>query len=75
MQDAKYIAKNLNFEKEILEKVKKLGIKNFTNFVRTAVADKIREMELQSLKEHYQSDEMTEVMTDFDCASNDGLWS
>ena len=75
MQDAKYIAKNLNFEKEILEKVKKLGIKNFTNFVRTAVADKIREMELQSLKEHYQSDEMTEVMADFDCASNDGLWS
>jgi hypothetical protein len=73
MQDVKYIAKNLNFEKEVLEKVKKLGIKNFTNFVRAAVADKIREMELQSLKEHYQSDEMKEVMDDFDCASSDGL--
>ena len=71
--NAKYVAKNLNFEVTVLEQIKKLGVKNFTSFVRSAVADKIREIELQELKEHYQSDEMREVMDDFDCVSGDGL--
>ena len=73
MYENKYVAKNLNFEAGILEQIKKLGIKNFTEFVRSAVADKIREVQLESLKEYYESDEMKEVAEDFDCTSGDGL--
>ena len=73
MDNTKYVAKSLNFDVTTIKRVKSLGIKNFTDFVRSAVADKIRDMELQSLKEHYKSSEMEEVMTDFDCTSEDGL--
>ena len=67
------VAKSLNFDEATIQRVKSLGVKNFTDFVRSAVADKIRDMELQSLKEHYQSVEIEEVMNDFDCTSDDGL--
>jgi hypothetical protein len=73
LNQKEYVLKNFNFDKEVLELIKKLGIKNLSDFVRSAVDDKIREMQLQSLKERYQSEDMAEMADDFDCTTGDGL--
>ncbi|HNZ53286.1 MAG TPA: hypothetical protein PLW37_00075 [bacterium] len=73
LNQKEYVLKNFNFDKEVLELIKKLGVRNLSDFVRSAVDDKIREMQLQSLKERYQSEDMAEMTDDFDCTTGDGL--
>jgi hypothetical protein len=73
LNQKEYVLKNFNFDKEVLELIKILGVKNLSDFVRSAVDDKIREMQLQSLKERYQSEDMAEMADDFDCTTGDGL--
>jgi len=73
LNQKEYVLKNFNFDKEMVETIKKLGVKNLSDFVRTAVNDKIREIQLQALKEHYQSSDMAEMADDFDCTTGDGL--
>jgi len=52
----KGLLRNINFSRDTLAEVQKLGIENFSAFVRKAVEDKIRDMKLNSLVEHYQND-------------------
>ena len=73
LNQKEYVLKNFNFDKEVLELIKKLGVRNLSDFVRSAVDDKIREMQLQSLKERYQSEDTAEMTDDFDCTTGDGL--
>lgn len=73
LNQKEYVLKNFNFDKEVLELIKKFGVRNLSDFVRSAVDDKIREMQLQSLKERYQSEDMDEITDDFDCTTGDGL--